>query len=147
MQMKQTVGRSWHVVSRALAPNSEYEVRTPTATATIRGTAFLVGVNAAGGTNLETTEGVVHAIAGGEEVQVPPGFHTNVQPGGTPPDPVSPAPPPQSVVLRTIDPILLATPTPSPTLAPIILRTITPIFPTPTPVPRIFRGGCLFTTC
>ena len=39
VQMEQTVGRSWHVVSRALAPNSEYEVRTPTATATIRGTA------------------------------------------------------------------------------------------------------------
>ena len=104
MQMQQTFGRSWHVVSRALTPNSKYEVRTPTATATVRGTAFLVTVNAAGGTNLQTTEGIVHAIAGGEEVQVPPGFQTNVQPGGTPPEPIAPAPAPQSLVRVLIDP-------------------------------------------
>ncbi len=104
MQMQQTFGRSWHVVSRALTPNSKYEVRTPTATATVRGTAFLVTVNAAGGTNLQTTEGIVHAIAGGEEVQVPPGFQTNVQPGGTPPEPIAPTPPPQAVVRIVVDP-------------------------------------------
>src|SRR5258706_575149 len=103
MTRRQNVGRSWHVVSRALTPNSKYEVRTPTATATVRGTAFLVSVEPTGRTNVQTTEGVVHAIAGGEEVQVPPGYETNIDVGGTPPDPATPAPPPPSLLRIVID--------------------------------------------
>ena len=104
MEMQQNLGRSWHVVSRALTPNSKYEVRTPTTTAVVRGTAFLVGVEASGKTDVATTDGLVHTIAGGVEVQVPPGFHTNVAPGGTPPDAPTPAPPPPSVVRVILDP-------------------------------------------
>jgi hypothetical protein len=95
--IQQNLGRSWHVVSHSLKGNSKYEVRTPSATASVRGTAFLVGVAADGKTNLQTTEGLVHAVAAGEEVQVPPGFETNVAPG-TAPDPPTPAPAPAAVV-------------------------------------------------
>jgi hypothetical protein len=55
MTMQQTIGRSWHVVSRTLTPNSKYEVRTPAATAAVRGTAFLVTVTAQGVANVQTT--------------------------------------------------------------------------------------------
>src|SRR3954470_43590 len=104
MEMQQNLGRSWHVVSRALTPNSKYEVRTPTTTAVVRGTAFLVGVEPSGKTDVETTDGLVHTIAGGVEVQVPPGFHTNIAPGGTPPDAPTPAPAPPAVVRVILDP-------------------------------------------
>ncbi|HEV8656859.1 MAG TPA: FecR family protein [Candidatus Limnocylindria bacterium] len=103
MTMQQTIGRSWHVVSRTLTPNSKYEVRTPSATATVRGTAFLVTVTPLGASNIQTTDGVVGMIGGGQEVLVPPGFQSNVLPGGVP-EPTSPAPPPPAVVRIVLDP-------------------------------------------
>ena len=103
MTMQQTIGRSWHVVSRTLTPNSKYEVRTPTATATVRGTAFLVSVSPQGSSNIQTTDGVVGMIGGGQEVLVPPGFQSSVLPGGVP-DPTSPTPPPPAVVRIVLDP-------------------------------------------
>jgi hypothetical protein len=102
VSIQQNLGRSWHVVSHALSGSSKYEVRTPSTTASVRGTAFLVSVLANGNTNLQTTEGLVHAVANGEEVQVPPGFETNVVPG-TRPDPPTPAPPPAAVVQVIVD--------------------------------------------
>ena len=104
MTMRQNLGRSWHVVSRALTRDSKYEVRTPTATATVRGTAFLVSVEPSGRTNVQTTDGLVHAIAAGFEVAVPPGFETNIDTGGAPPDAPTLAPPPSAVVRIVLDP-------------------------------------------
>ena len=103
MTMQQTIGRSWHVVSRTLTPNSKYEVRTPAATATVRGTAFLVSVSPQGVSNIQTTDGVVAMIGGGQEVLVPPGFQSNVLPGGVP-EPTTPAPPPPALVRIVLDP-------------------------------------------
>jgi hypothetical protein len=103
MTMQQTIGRSWHVVSRTLTPNSKYEVRTPAATATVRGTAFLVTVSAQGVSNIQTTDGVVGMIGGGEEVRVPPGFEATVLPGGVP-EPSKPTPPPPALVRIVLDP-------------------------------------------
>ena len=103
MTMQQTIGRSWHVVSRTLTPNSKYEVRTPAATAAVRGTAFLVSVSAQGVANIQTTDGVVGVGGGGQEVLVPPGFQSTVPPGGVP-EPSTPAPPPPSVVRIVLDP-------------------------------------------
>jgi hypothetical protein len=103
MTMQQTIGRSWHVVSRTLTPNSKYEVRTPAATATVRGTAFLVSVSPQGVSNIQTTDGVVGLIGGGQEVLVPPGFQASVLPGGVP-DPATPAPPPPALVRIVLDP-------------------------------------------
>src|SRR5688572_14980552 len=89
MTMQQTIGRSWHVVSRTLSPNSKYEVRTPAATAAVRGTAFLVTVTAQGAANVQTTDGVVAMVSRGQEVLVPAGFQSNVPPGGVP-EPTTP---------------------------------------------------------
>jgi hypothetical protein len=102
MTMQQTIGRSWHVVSRTLSPNSKYEVRTPAATAAVRGTAFLVTVTAQGVANVQTTDGVVGMTGGGQEVLVPAGFQSNVPPGGVP-EPTTPAPPPPAVVRIVLD--------------------------------------------
>ena len=102
MTMQQTIGRSWHVVSRTLTPNSRYEVRTPAATAAGRGTAFLVTVTAQGLANVQTTDGVVGMTGRGQEVLVPAGFQSNVPPGGVP-EPTTPAPPPAAVVRIVLD--------------------------------------------
>lgn len=102
MTMQQTIGRSWHVVSRTLSPDSKYEVRTPAATAAVRGTAFLVTVTAQGVANVQTTDGVVGMAGGGQEVLVPAGFQSNVPPGGVP-EPTTPAPPPPAVVRIVLD--------------------------------------------
>ncbi|MDO8506856.1 MAG: FecR domain-containing protein, partial [Candidatus Limnocylindria bacterium] len=40
--MTQSVGRTWHVVTRLITGSSKYEVRTPASTASVRGTAFTV---------------------------------------------------------------------------------------------------------
>ena len=78
-------------------------MRTPRATAAVRGTAFLVTVLAQGGSNIQTTDGVVGITGGGSEVLVPPGFQSSVLPGGTP-DPATPAPPPPALVRIVLDP-------------------------------------------
>ncbi|HVE79062.1 MAG TPA: FecR domain-containing protein, partial [Gemmatimonadaceae bacterium] len=65
--MTQNLGRTWHVVTKLIGGGSKYEVRTPSATASVRGTAFEVGVErSASGeitTRLATTEGLVAASA------------------------------------------------------------------------------------
>jgi len=103
MTMQQTIGRSWHVVSRTLTPNSKYEVRTPAATAAVRGTAFLLTVLPQGQSNIQTTDGVVGMVGNGQEVLVPPRFNSNVLPGGVP-EPATPAPPPPALVRIVLDP-------------------------------------------
>src|SRR5256714_2959583 len=42
--MMQTLGRSWHVVTKLIDGSSRYEVRTPSSTASVRGTIFAVDV-------------------------------------------------------------------------------------------------------
>ena len=64
----QTLGRTWHVVTKLISGSSRYEVRTPSSTASVRGTIFLVDVHAdADGpaATVTTSEGVVvHSAAG-----------------------------------------------------------------------------------
>ncbi len=101
--MEQTLGRTWHVVARALSANSRYEVRTPTATALVRGTSFDVEVEADGRTSVTTTEGEVAAVGErGDPVAVPAGQRTEV-PKGEAPTPPRPAPPPPLSVTVVID--------------------------------------------
>jgi hypothetical protein len=42
--MSQAFGRTWHVVTKLITGGSRYEVRTPSSTATVRGTIFAVDV-------------------------------------------------------------------------------------------------------
>jgi hypothetical protein len=65
--MWQAVGRTWHVVTKLISGSSRYEVRTPTSTASVRGTIFAVDVRFESdgpAATVITSEGtVVHHIA------------------------------------------------------------------------------------
>jgi hypothetical protein len=60
--MMQTLGRTWHVVTKLISGSSRYEVRTPSSTASVRGTIFAVEVRIdtdGPSTTVTTSEGVV----------------------------------------------------------------------------------------
>lgn len=58
--MSQVIGRTWHVVTKLISGSSRYEVRTPTSTASVRGTIFAVDVDPEDATTTVTTrEGIV----------------------------------------------------------------------------------------
>jgi hypothetical protein len=58
--MTQTLGRTWHVVTKLITGSSRYEVKTPASTASVRGTEFQLDVDASV-TTVATTEGTVVA--------------------------------------------------------------------------------------
>ncbi|HEX4744198.1 MAG TPA: FecR domain-containing protein [Candidatus Limnocylindria bacterium] len=104
--MTQNLGRTWHVVTKLIGGGSRYEVRTPAATASVRGTAFEVGVErAASGevtTRLSTTEGLVAAAARAtpadpqpEPVVVAAGFQTSARSSERKPEAPTLAPEPE----------------------------------------------------
>src|SRR5207248_3256169 len=100
--MQQTSGSSWHVVAHPIGSDDHYEVRTPTATSTVHGTAFQVRLDTQGNTVVNTTDGVVHAL--GRDSRVPPadvsaGMQTIVSATG----PTAPEPSRQSSVTFTLD--------------------------------------------
>jgi hypothetical protein len=100
-EMEQISGRTWHVVTHILTPSSKYNVKTPSATASVRGTAFHLGVTPTT-TNVGTKEGVVATTAGGATVDVTPDKQVDVNLGNTPPTPVD-LPPPPATVKITLD--------------------------------------------
>ncbi|HEY6202540.1 MAG TPA: FecR family protein [Candidatus Limnocylindria bacterium] len=91
IQLEQSIGRTWSSVERLLDPDSKFELRTPTATATVRGTGFVTDVQASGATTVATTDGIVELSAQGTTVVVPAGSLTTVQPNAAP-SPPGPAP-------------------------------------------------------
>jgi hypothetical protein len=94
IQIAQALGRTWSSIQRLARSDSKFELRTPSATATVRGTGFATDVLPDGTTTVTTTDGTVEVVAQGQTVVVPAGSSTNVQPG-TPPSPpaLSPRPP------------------------------------------------------
>src|SRR5437762_3874357 len=72
--MMQTLGRTWHVVTKLISGSSRYEVHTPSSTASVRGTIFAVDVHVdADGpaATVTTSEGVVaHTAADPKAVGV-----------------------------------------------------------------------------
>lgn len=58
VEMTQSAGRTWHVVTKLVTGDSKYEVRTPASTASVRGTAFTVDTDGTT-TTITTTEGTV----------------------------------------------------------------------------------------
>ena len=102
VQLAQSVGRSWHVVTHLTTADSRYEVRTPAATASVRGTAFEVAVDdglSGPTTTVTTTEGRVATAdaAGSSEVLVTTDQTTTVR-ANTAPEPPRSAPDAQRVV-------------------------------------------------
>ena len=113
ISMQQQLGKTWHSVTKLVNQGSKYEVKTPTLTATVRGTAFEVGVaqSAIGEfvSSLATTEGAVAAVkpvtpadpTPAAEVIVPAGFQTTAT-ASAPVAPPEPAPEPERKVTVTI---------------------------------------------
>src|SRR5260221_11186516 len=96
IEMRQQLGTTWHVVTHLVQGGSKYEIHTTTATASVRGTAFTIGVETDGTTTETTTEG---AVANSDAqntttVVTPPGQQTTTR-AGQAPDPPKPAPEPQ----------------------------------------------------
>jgi len=89
IQLQQAVGRTWSSVQRLLHSESTFELRTPAASAVVRGTGFVTDVLISGATTLTTAEGSVEVTAQGQTVVVPAGSLTTVQPGGSPSPPVA----------------------------------------------------------
>jgi len=99
VELAQSLGRSWHVVTHLTTADSRYEVKTPAATASVRGTAFEVAVDDASTTTVTTTEGRVATAdaAATTEVLVTPDQTTTVHANSAPEPPRS-APGAQRVV-------------------------------------------------
>ncbi|HKY52461.1 MAG TPA: response regulator, partial [Candidatus Limnocylindria bacterium] len=85
--LRQHAGTTWHVVKNT--SSSRYAVTTPTASATVTGTAFTVRVDASGATSVSTTEGAVDVRgvegAANASVSVAAGHATNVSAKGSAP--------------------------------------------------------------
>jgi FecR protein len=96
--IEQTIGRSWASVSKLKTPDSKFEIRTPTSTAAVRGTAFETIVTlAADGTTTATfkaDEGelLVTANAGGSTT-VGPNTQVTIGQGQAAPATSTPIPP------------------------------------------------------
>lgn len=112
ISMEQQTGRTWHSVSKLLNPRSKYDVRTPTATATVRGTAFAVSIatdeQGELSSTVETTEGAV-ATAKLATVAEPQPAEVIVRPGSqvtvkrsAPLDQPTPIPEPERKVTVTV---------------------------------------------
>jgi hypothetical protein len=80
--LKQWMGKTWSRVVKMADPH--YEIHTPSATAIVRGTTFMVEVDETGETIVVTDEGLVSVIGEDAEVFVPAGWETKVKRGATP---------------------------------------------------------------
>ena len=104
--MTQTLGRTWHVVTKLITGSSKYEVKTPASTASVRGTEFQVDADGAV-TTVTTTEGTVvahveDATAGATtDVPVTAGM-TQTQRKSAPASPARPATAPERKATVTV---------------------------------------------
>ena len=113
--IEQTLGRTWASVQK-LSGGSTFEIKTPTSTAAVRGTAFetiVATVNGVTTTTVKTTEGevIVQAAAGGQttvgagqEVQIAQGAQAPANPSTQPPAPRLRFTPSANVGFTVIDP-------------------------------------------
>jgi hypothetical protein len=86
--LTQEHGRTWWHVQPLLSPNSRFHIRTPSATAVVRGTSFEVDVERAGSgaalTRVAVFDGRVDLVAGGKVVPIPAGHSAEVAKGSAP---------------------------------------------------------------
>ncbi len=97
IELSQAIGRTWASVQKLTRIESKFEIKTPTSTASVRGTAFLTEVLPNGETRLHTTEGTVAVTAQGTTVLVTAGLTTTVRPNAAPTAPTS-APSPANLL-------------------------------------------------
>jgi hypothetical protein len=88
ISISQSLGKTVSRVTKLVDPASSYEIETPAAVASVRGTDFYVSVTSSGVTTVGSTEGLVVVVAQGVEVQLTAGTRTTVSPGKVPGTPV-----------------------------------------------------------
>lgn len=86
--IEQGLGKTLSRVKKLIDPASGYDVETPTAIASVRGTTLQVSVASNGTTVVGNLEGRVSVIAQGVEVELPEGTTATVLPGEPPRGPV-----------------------------------------------------------
>ena len=101
VSIEQSLGRTWASVQK-LGGSSKFEIKTPTSTAAVRGTAFETVVETINGVTtatVKTTEGevIVQAVSGGQ-TSVGAGQQVQIAEGGQ--APANPSPQPQTPRLR-----------------------------------------------
>jgi len=103
IEMQQNLGSTWHVVTHLSQGGSKYEVHTTSSTASVRGTAFTVGVTPEQTTTVTTAEGNVGTSdpAGTTTVAVTAGLTTTTKRGEAPAPPQQ-APEPERRVTVTV---------------------------------------------
>jgi peptide/nickel transport system substrate-binding protein len=82
--LKQTIGSIIFRVIKVIDPASRYEIRTPSASVAVRGSAVQVTVAGDGTTQACNLEGDIWVIAQGVELQIPEGQCCTIDPGQPP---------------------------------------------------------------
>lgn len=98
--LKQQSGKTWNQVAKQ-DDSYHFQIQTPSADVKVHGTLFVTEVDKSGKTFIQTTEGSVSVSAQGQEVQVPAGQQTMVEPGAAPSMP-APMPPATNELVFTI---------------------------------------------
>ena len=147
VRMRQTLGRVWYAVTRAVTLGSRYEVRSAGTASVIRaGSDSYVTVSPTGETTVVTISGTVDTTANGVAVSVPAGYSTTVSAAGAAspqniPAPSTPTPtaptnafvPPVSTLPPAPSSALTKSKAPSPTLPIATPRPTAAPAPTATP--------------
>ncbi len=82
--LKQLLGETISRVTKLVDPQSRYEIETPAAVASVRGSVMLVAVTSDGTTRVGNQEGKISVVAQGVELAVPVGGSSIVNPGESP---------------------------------------------------------------
>jgi hypothetical protein len=125
IRLKQEIGRTISRVKKLADADDRYEIETPAAVASVRGSSMYVQVDDEGLTIVGNIEGLVAVISEGKEVNLPADTHSRIIPGEAPGIPEPEAIPPTATTTTTLTPPTAPTPTPPPT---------TSISPTPPPL-------------
>jgi hypothetical protein len=146
VRMRQTLGRVWYAVTKAVAFGSRYEVRSAGMASVIRaGSDSYVSVSPAGEATIVTISGTVDTSAGGVDLTLPAGSSTTVSAAGAAPSDPTPAPasPPVAVATQTRAPspstglvLPVATRAPMPASAETKPKTPAPSTTLPIPTPK-----------
>jgi hypothetical protein len=112
--LKQLSGQTLHRVELVADSGSRYELDTPVAHVTVRGTEFGITVAEDGGTQVTVTKGTVHVEAGGQQIDVTPGQALDVSADAVPGTPYP------------IDQGIQTTPVPTPSIGAILPPAATP---------------------
>lgn len=101
IMLKQQSGKTWNQVAKREDDSYDFQIQTSSAEIAVHGTSFTTEVGESGETTVQTTEGNVSVSAQGQEVKVPAGQQTTVEPG-TPPAAPRPVPPAINELVLTI---------------------------------------------